>query len=167
MAGHYKIAFIGLKKGIHQFEYQIDKGFFEGLDYSLIKSGDLTVNVSLNKQDALMVLDFEIKGTIDLPCDRCLETVHESVEGANRIIVKYGEYSIEESEEIIVLGKDEGELNIEPYIYEFINLLVPMKVVHEEGDCDPQTLAALKKLETKNSGVDPRWDALKNLYNKN
>ena len=37
------IPFIGLKEGIHQFEFEIDSTFFEQFDYSIIKDADFVI----------------------------------------------------------------------------------------------------------------------------
>ncbi|UTW63826.1 DUF177 domain-containing protein [bacterium SCSIO 12741] len=55
-------------------------------------------------------------------------------------------------------------------LYEFIHLALPLKNVHNEGECDPEMV---KKIEELNYGegeeeesTDPRWNALKSLKRK-
>src|ERR1041385_6315843 len=120
----YKIAYAGLKPGIHEYEYLIEDKFFEALEYSPYKKGEVKVLLKLNKQDALIILDFALKGHIQVPCDRCLELYFQEIESENRIIVKFGSEAYEESEEILVLSREDAELDVSHYIYEFIYLAI-------------------------------------------
>ena len=65
----FLIPFIGLKLGKHQFEYQINKAFFESFDYDEFESANIKVNVAFEKKSTLMELNFKHKGTIHVPCD--------------------------------------------------------------------------------------------------
>ena len=164
----YKIPFVGLKSGEHHFEFIIDDKFFSDIEYSLINDANIRVGLILNKQDSMMILDFNIEGTIKVTCDRCLEEFDLPVEGNNKLIIKTGDIPYEESEDIVVISKDEYELDVAQYIYEFISLLRPMQAIHPDDSCDKAVLELLKRHATKESGnVDPRWEALKGFFNKN
>ena len=67
----YIIQFVGLGIGAHEFEFDINDKFFEGLDYSEIKQGQILIDLNLLKQYTMMVLNFKISGTIKQDCDRC------------------------------------------------------------------------------------------------
>jgi uncharacterized protein len=170
----YRIAFAGLKQGSHLFDYEIDSNFFERFEYSPLHAGSLMVRVEVIKQDVLLILNFGIKGYVRVTCDRCLEEYDQYIEGGNRLIVKFGEETYEESDEIVVINRDEQEIDITQFIYEFINLQVPLKKVHPvdaEGHslCNKEVLRKLDELSSgEESGqIDPRWEALKKLYRKN
>lgn len=174
MLENYNIPFASLEHGEYRYDYLIEHSFFELFEYSPIKEGRIWVNLVLTKQSSsLILLVFTIKGTVEVQCDRCLENFNLPLEGKNQLLVKLDDKFSEESDEIIVIPRKEGELNIAQYIYEFINLLVPFKIVHSEDKngnslCNKKTLAALKKLQPKpqkKNEVDPRWDTLKKLYN--
>ena len=52
----FSIPFTGLKIGKHQFEFEIDKSFFDAFEYSLVKEGHLKAAVELDKQETMLIL---------------------------------------------------------------------------------------------------------------
>jgi len=174
----YIIPFTGLKEGKHQFNFDVDKRFFDEFEYSLVKNGNLQVDLELDKQETMLILQFIIKGHIFLNCDVCLSDFPSMVDVKERQIVKFGEDdSVEdETEEIIVLSRNENEVDISTLIYEYINLAVPYFHRCEDPGktewCDKDMVEKLEKLsgnqeeEEQNTDADPRWDALKNIKNK-
>jgi len=162
----YVIPYSGLKTGIHLFEFLVDETFFEEIEYSEIKRGKLKVNVTLNKHESMLAFDFEIEGTIQVECDRCLGLFYMPVNGKNRLIVKFGEVISEESDELIIIPESEHKFSLDKYIFEYISLMVPMQHMHpddENGDstCDPEVVKLLENHRSKEN--DPRWSALKNI----
>jgi len=169
----YSIPYTGLKLGIHQFEFEVDDAFFSAFEYSLVKSGKLKVDLDLEKQETMMILHFRISGEMMLGCDVCLADYPYQVEIDERQIAKFtGNVDLEEdTDEIIVLTKNENEINVASLIYEYINLAVPyINRCDDEGNtkwCDQEMIDKLKQLsggsteETPNA--DPRWEALKNI----
>jgi len=159
----FVIPFVGLKEGIHDYAFDIDAEFFESFEYSEVEQGEIHVDVSMEKQERMLIFNFSIRGKVELPCDRCLSALDLSVEGNERLIVKFGQEWMEESEEILVIPETDSHIDISSFIYEYIMLLLPYKRVHPEGEglCD-QTI--MDKLEQHvSSETDPRWEALKNL----
>lgn len=169
----YSIPFTGLKLGIHQFEFEVDDAFFEEYEYSLVKSGKLKVNLELEKQETMMILNFYINGGMKLACDVCLADYPYSVEIQERQIVKLnGDEELEENtEEILVLKRNETEINVATLIYEYINLAAPyISRCEDEGNmdwCDREMIAKLEQLapgsKEEIEDEDPRWEALKNI----
>lgn len=172
----FEIAYKGLKEGTYQFEFEIDKQFFDEFENSLVNKGKVKAKVSLAKQSTLLILKMAVKGTVELMCDRCLEQYDQRIKSKNKLIVKFGEEAEELSDELIVLPLDEYQINIAQYLYELIILGLPIKHVHPDNkngvsDCNPDML---KKLEqymvdvepTNNENVqivDERWNELKKL----
>jgi uncharacterized metal-binding protein YceD (DUF177 family) len=167
----FTIPFTGLSVGEHQFDFEISDWFFENFEYSLIKKGDVKVDVVLTKQSTVLVFDFQIEGEVEVCCDLCADDFMIPISGDHRLIVKFGPEASEESDEIIVIPSGEYEIDISQYIYEYINLDIPLKRIHGENAageslCNPETLQKLKEIVKENKeskGDDPRWDALKNL----
>jgi len=60
----------------------------------------------------------------------------QEIESDNHFIVKFGKEYSEESDEIIIIPEEEGEINIAWFLYEFIALGIPMKHIHEPGKCN-------------------------------
>ena len=170
----YNILFSGLKNGTHRFDYLIEHPFFEAMEFSPIKEGRVWINLELSKHETMMVFEFHIKGTVHTTCDRCLEEFDLPIEGQQKLIVKFGDTAFEETDEVVVIPRGEHEFNVAQYIYEFIMLLIPIKVAHPEDEdgnftCDPSALDLLSSSEDDTAGepeTDPRWEALKKLKNK-
>ncbi len=167
---NYSIPFTGLKLGKHQFAYDVKDAFFDEFEYSLVKKADLKCEVELERQETMIILNFHISGTLDANCDRCLAQYPQQVDITEQQVVKFGEEEISEDEEIIILTKNDHEINIAGLIYEYINVALPfITVCNDEGNtpyCDKEMLESLNKLAAnseQDEKTDPRWDALKNL----
>ena len=173
--GKYIIPFAGLSQGIHQFDYFIDKDFFAELDYSLLTQSAVNVHLSLNKTEMMLILDYELEGTVNLQCDRCTDYFDLPVKGKNRLIIKFGDHTEEENDVVLILSDKEHEFDSTQYIYEYINLLIPMRHIHPDDDkgnstCNPDMLDTIEKITSKqpeHEEIDPRWEVLKNLKNLN
>ena len=166
----YSIPFTGLKLGKHQFEFIITDAFFNEFEYSLVKKANLKCQVDLEKQETMIILNFQITGTIDANCDRCLAQYPQPVDIHEQQVAKFSEEAIGEDEEIIILTKSDHEINIAGLIYEYINVAMPfITVCIDEGKtpyCDKEMLDSLNKLTANtepNEQTDPRWDALKKI----
>ena len=158
----FEIPFYGLSHGLHQFVYKIENKFFESFEYFENERGNLRVDLNILKEPSLLDMHFVISGEMDMICDRCLGKLTQPVKGEYRLIVKFGKDFSEESDEVIVLPVDQTTLDIKQYIFEYINLMLPVKRVHENPeDCDQEMLNRLQNYSKRKT--DPRWDALKNI----
>ena len=172
----FLIPFIGLKLGKHQFEYQINKAFFESFDYDEFESADIKVSVVFDKKSTMLELNFKHKGTIHVPCDLTNEMFDFPIKGKLKVIVQFGEEYNDDNDELLILPHGEHEINIAQIIYEMIALSIPFRKVHpgvKDGTLDSEALRKLNELrveevkeeENKNTedNIDPRWDKLKQL----
>lgn len=172
ISNQFSIRFSGLENGEHYFEFIIDKLFFANFENSEIKSGDVIVELHLEKTEKLMSLFFSLKGKVAVECDRCLDEYEQPIYSTSHIIFKIGKIRKEETDEIEIIPESANEINVEHYIYEFINLALPVKKVHpdnEKGEplCNKIILKKLKEheagIQATNDDTDPRWDSLKNI----
>jgi uncharacterized protein len=165
----YSIPFTGLALGKHQFEYDITDAFFDEFEYSLVKKADLKCLVELEKQETMLILNFDIKGHIFANCDRCLAPYPQPVDIRERQIAKFSGADADDDEEIIILTKNDHEIDVSGLIYEYINVALPLTTVCiDEGMtpyCDKEMLDSLSKLSVnpEPDEIDPRWDVLKKL----
>jgi uncharacterized metal-binding protein YceD (DUF177 family) len=159
----YVIPFVGLKEGVHDFVFEVDGKFFDSFDYSEVNQGNIHVEVSMEKQDRMLIFSFSIHGYVVVPCDRCLAEMEYPVKGNERLIVKFGQERKEETEEIIVIPETESHIDISEFIYEYIMLLLPFRRVHPEGEesCNNAVIDMLDQYAAPEE--DPRWEALKEL----
>jgi len=166
----YSIPFTGLKLGKHQFEFLVTDAFFDEFEYSLVKKAILVCEVALERQETMLILNFDISGTIDATCDKCLAQYPQQVEIHEQQVVRFSEEAIGEDDDIIILTKNDHEVNIAGLVYEYINVAMPfITVCSDEGNtsfCDKEMLNQLDRLKANNDNdekTDPRWDVLKKI----
>ena len=166
----FTIQFEGLKIGKHQFDYSIDNKFFETFNYDEFKSSEIAVELEFEKKSTLFELLFNIKGSVEVPCDLSNEYYNQKIEASIPLVVKFGEEYNDESEELLILPHEAYQFNIAQYIYEAVILAVPNKRIHPkvlDGTLESETLKKLQEhtinRETEEKSTDPRWDKLKDL----
>ena len=170
----YLIPFIGLKLGKHQFEYQINKTFFDHFEYDEFESADIKVELVLEKKSLMLELHFKHSGSVSVPCDLTGEMFDLPVNGNMRVVVQFGEEFNNENEELLILPHGEHQIDVSQYIYEMIALSVPLKRVHpgiKDGTLQSEALDKLNELKVtevkeeveEEKEIDPRWDKLKQL----
>lgn len=169
----FLIPFAGLKQGKHQFEFDIDKTFFDDFGFDEYNDVNIKVNLILEKRSTMLELTFKHKGTVNVPCDLSNEDFDLPVKGKLDLIVKFGEEYNNDNDEILVLPHGEHQVDVSQYIYEMIVLSVPSKRVHpgiKDGTVAADMINKLdelspkeKQVEEKKEDTDPRWDELKKL----
>ncbi len=174
----YLIPFVGLKQGIHQFEYQVDNKFLSLFNFEEYNSADVKVALEFNKKSTFFELRFKAEGSVNVDCDVTTEPFNLLISNELFIVIKFGNEFNNENEEIIIIPHGSYEINVSQYIYECIVLGVPSKRVHpgvEDGTLESDILEHLETLapketkeESKNDeDIDPRWNKLKNLLKDN
>ena len=162
----YIIPVAGLSLGDHRYTYKIDNAFFSNFEYFDTDKGMLDLEIDLVKESNLIDFKFHFKGWVELVCDRCLDKFNMNIEDDFRLIVNYGDAYEEVSDEIVTIPNTENNIDISQYIYEYINLMLPIKKAHpddEDGNstCNKEMTDRFYKYLKQKS--DPRWDALKNI----
>jgi uncharacterized metal-binding protein YceD (DUF177 family) len=157
----------GLALGSHSYRYEINDDFFAERDYSEVQQGKVAVNLDIERQETMLTLQFGIKGTVCVACDRCAEDFDLPIEDERVFFIKLGTENAEESDDVAVVPTDQHDFDISSLIYEFIILAIPMHRVHPEGECNPEVIALLTtedtSAETDEEAIDPRWAALKDI----
>ncbi len=162
----YKIEIFDLSNDTHHFQFEYDDAFFSEFENSLISEGKGTCTVDLVKSDLMLDLTLSIEGTILLTCDRSLEEFDFPINASQQVIYKYGAEDKELSEDVFIILKSTQEINISDYLYEYISLEKPMKIVHpkfQNAKDSDELIYSSKGEGMENKGIDPRWDALKKL----
>lgn len=167
----YIIPYEGLKTGNHRFNFEITDTFFESFKPER-NFHDMQVSVTVNimKDITMLILDIKHEGTTQVTCDRCLAEIPQNVEAGNKLIVKFGESREDDNESIITLPEGEYEIDLAPFIYDYICLSFPWRfdcseLKESEKPCDEEVLKKIAFLQAnkENKEGDPRWDALKKL----
>jgi uncharacterized protein len=165
----FNIPITGLKEGNYEYKLDIKSEFFTYFENTLVDGGEVKVKILMEKLNNIIILNFEIKGSIQTTCDRCADPLKTKVIGSEKIFVKYGTEAEELAENVLVISHDANEIELAQTIYEMIVLAKPSKNVHaKSADCNQQVIKKLKEYEIKNSeSIDPRWAALNKLKNTN
>jgi uncharacterized metal-binding protein YceD (DUF177 family) len=172
----YKIDIFNLPSGEHEYSFDFDPDFFKNFENSPVEKGSGVVKVNLEKSETFLEMSMEIKGTLELLCDRSLDPFDYPVILQKKIIFKFGdELDPGEEDEIIFIPWNTQTIQLEHYIYEFLSLEVPMKKLHsrfleEDNNIEEETLVYSSPSESKSKeeeNIDPRWQKLENLEGDN
>lgn len=163
-AGAYVIPFKGLKFGSYPFDFEIDDSFFSLFPESQVQKAAVHVHVDFEKEERMLVAHITLDGEAEVPCDRCNEPMNVKINGLERLIVKFGEAYQEQTDEVLIIPEAEHQIDLAPFLYEYVHLLLPMRKVHEEDakgprQCDPGVIRKMEELNRK-AASDPRWEAL-------
>jgi uncharacterized metal-binding protein YceD (DUF177 family) len=167
----YEIAFVGLKPGTHEFNYEIDDRFFEEYGEQDFRDCKATVKLLLEKTTNFMMLRFQVGGSLRVICDRCSSDLPLNLFEDFTVTIKAVENPEEmnESEEdpdVFYISRGESHLQVAPMIYEFINLSVPTQKEcdYENMDgpyCNPAAREALQKMRSGGEEKqNPLWKGL-------
>jgi uncharacterized metal-binding protein YceD (DUF177 family) len=167
----FEIPFVGLKPGIHEFSYYITDKFFEAYQQQDFRNCDALIKLSLDKKNGFMLLSFEVGGKLEISCDRCGNMLPIELWDEFKVLVKLVEEpeimnEQEEDPDVYYISKGESHLHVSDWIYEFINLSIPIQRMCKEEEiggkyCNQEVLAMLKKLDVKaNKPQNTLWKGL-------
>lgn len=138
-SGEFVVPFIGLKIGTHNYEFNIHKTFFEGIENTLIDDAEVVISLAFEKKETMMIAQFELKGNVTTTCDRCNDPITIDVKGSYRVIYKFGT-GVSEDENLIILDPESYELDFSSILYEIMVISMPPRVLHPEGGCNPEVM---------------------------
>ncbi|MBP7857177.1 MAG: DUF177 domain-containing protein [Prevotella sp.] len=165
----FKIDLKGLKEDDNIFDFDLDDAFFEAVNAPLVRHGCLHTTLTVHRTGDLFDLDFHTEGSVTIPCDLCLDDMEQAIATDNHLVAKFGDdYS--EEDDLVTVRDNEGILDVAWFIYEFIELSIPLRHVHAPGKCNPAMMKVLEEHSAARSGdedgeqpVDSRWAALLKL----
>ena len=169
----FNINLKGLTADVTPLEYEIDNGFFQSIDDAQVQGGSLHVSGSIRKAIGFFELKLHINGTAIVTCDRCLEPMDQPVDTDMRLVIKLGSENSDEGDDVVIVDEHDATIDTSWYIYESVVLAVPIQHVHQLGDCNVAMSEKLLELSTARSSnadaedIDPRWQALAKLRDKN
>ena len=141
--------------GERKFHSHAGLEFFQQFDNSEILDANVDVEIRVVKDGRNKVeADLRLKGTVTVPCDRCLDPVEIPVES--------------EPSETLTPGAGEVEWDLSQAVYDFVCLSLPLQRLHAEGECDPDTVRFLSQEERGNEEAEAQanspFAALKGLF---
>jgi uncharacterized metal-binding protein YceD (DUF177 family) len=181
----FDIEVIKFKEGRHEIDFEIGDAFFQNFeDNEIVEKGNLAVRAILDKGANVIEVNFHIHGSVQLTCDRSLEIFDHPLDFSEKMIYKYGTEEKEIDEDVFMITRDTPVINVSQLIYEFILLALPLKKIHpdhrnelddeeleveggyvyidDELDSDDENPESTEEIKP----VDPRWEQLKKLKNK-
>jgi len=138
------IPFVGLKLGVHAFDFSVSDAFFEDMSFANITSGTVHIRLLLEKKEMMLIGKFSCNGRIVTSCDRCNEAVDFPISGAFQIIFTFGS-GLSDDESLVVLPTHAYQLDVEQYVHELIVVSLPSRIVHENDTCDPEAINILRQ----------------------
>lgn len=156
----------------------------ETLDVDIeVEKGKFVANLRLVKSEVMVKIDFDIKGVLNLVCDRSLDEFEQPFEVQSLHVFKYGTTPEDYSDEITVISNGMQSVDMAPLLYELIALQIPMKKLHprykDEDTKDSIIYVAVSSTNNKNNKkeitttetapkeqkIDPIWAKLADLAN--
>lgn len=125
----FVVRLIELKPGVSHHQWQCDGSFFERFGNSEVLGADIRVEAELHYRGSTAEVQCELRGKLILACDRCSEELEVPVETS--------------FEETYVLQGT--ELDLSQDVYDFVCISLPLKRVHEEGQCNQETIKYLSE----------------------
>lgn len=137
---HYDIGLAQLSNKTHEYEFGLDNAFFDLFDQNLVNGGNLEAKVTLAKSELLLNFTFHIFGTVNLTCDRSLDTFDYPIDTTQTLHVRFGEEELELDENVLQIKHDAQKINIAQHLFDFIGLAIPMKKLHPRFEQEDEDL---------------------------
>lgn len=173
----FEIPFVGLKPGVHVFNYAINKRFFEEFANPEFENCEAEVKLRLEKNNGFMQLHFDVAGKAEVWCDRCGNPLLKDLWDEFDIIIKLvenpDEMNNQESDpDIYYISRTESHIDVSSWIYEFVTLSVPAQKACTEEEfktgnlCNKEVLQKLQQMEEEVAkNANPLWKGLENFKN--
>ena len=165
----FKVDLRDLKDGVTTLSLRLDDDFFQAVDGPEVKSGKVNAALSIRKTENYLKITSELKGTVVIPCSRCLDDMEQPIDTVGELTVKFGQEYVED-DDLVTVPEDEGILDMAWFLYEYVALDIPIQHVHETGKCNAAMINVLEEHSATRSsdgnggdGIDPRWAKLKDL----
>ncbi|MCR5180596.1 MAG: DUF177 domain-containing protein [Bacteroidaceae bacterium] len=173
--GRYIVDFRNMPDSEQTLFWDLDDTFFSALDEEEIQHGELRATLRVKKKAAGFQLTIQVTGTVEIPCNRCLEPMTQPIEAEDNIEIRLGK-AYEDDGDRITLPEDKPVLDVAWSLYETIALAIPISHVHPDGACSEEVYHYLVQEDEpdpddgndpdgnpNDSPIDSRWDALRGL----
>ena len=155
----FEIAFVGLKQGEHEFNYELTEAFFKERGAEYADNIHANVKLLLEKNTGFLIMKFAVGGNAEVNCDRCGNLLNADLWDEFSMVVKTTEdpgemNEQEEDADVFYIAKTESHLDISDWLYEFVMLSIPAQHVcgeNEKGEslCNADVLQKLEQMRAK------------------
>lgn len=162
----YIVSLHDVTDGNVSYQWHVDDDFFSAVGGTEIRQGSLDVTLRVKETSGTFALDFQFEGTVQIPCDRCLELMDQPIAARRSLRVRLGDEFMDDGD-VITVPQTDPTLNVAWNLYELIALEIPIRHVHPHDECN----APLPDDDdwdgdnVETPSVDSRWDELKKLMN--
>ncbi len=119
----------GLGSSVTEFDRQIGKEFFDFFGNPDVLDAGLEVCCDIVRHGVTVDVECSIEGSVTVPCDRCLDPLEIPIEtGFSETYAPEGD-----------------ELDFNQDVYDYVCTALPLQRVHEDGECNPETIKFLSK----------------------
>ena len=160
-----------LSQGDNILSFVLDDAFFEAIEAPTVRRGRLQTTLTIHRTEDYFDLDFHTEGLVTVVCDRCLDDLEQPISADDHLVAKFGT-AYSEDDELVIVAENEGMLDVSWFIYQFVELSIPLRHVHAPGKCNPAMMKALEEhsaarsgVESVESSVDSRCAVLEKLKN--
>jgi len=182
MVDALKLKIKTLPFGTHAIECHLDESFFNLEEQIEVRRADVDATVEVTrKSESAYRLEVSCRGTVTIPCDRCLDDLDLPVDVDYRLNVEQTGTELDDTnDELLIVPSDWRELDVAPIVRDTVLLAIPMSHCHEsEDECNAAMLDVLDSHrveavsdaeaspQSEATGTDPRWAALKKLTEQN
>ena len=174
----FEIPFVGLKPGIHEFNYEVDDKFFVEKGSTDFTNCNASIKLSLDKKSSFMLLKFEIGGKANVTCDRCGNPLPMDIWDEFNMLVKLVENADEmnnqeEDPDVFYISCTDSHVDVANWIYEFVLLSFPIQKTCSEQEmngplCNKEVLEKLRMMEVKEQEANSNqiWKGLEQFKAK-
>lgn len=177
----FEIAWMGLKPGVHTFQYELDDRFMQEREVNDdLKGWNAKVTVRFDRQNSFFMLKFDVGGTVRVTCDRCGDEFDLDLWDEFNLLIKLTGEETEDHEDedadVVFISRSETVIDLSDWLYEFVMLAVPLQRIHPDkadgtSGCNEQALKLLDTLtdfdETPKNDIWKGLDALKEEHKTN
>lgn len=146
----YKVSLASLPEGKVEQVFVCKKDFFEAMENESVLDSDVEARLEIVHKNSAYDCTFYIQGEISVACDRCLEPMKHAVDTDYHLTVKYGYEYDDSNDELLILPESETNLDVAQLIHDSIVLTLPIRCVHQEGECNPE-MEHMLSLHSSNS----------------
>lgn len=124
-----------LQVGRYQFDYQLDSAYFATIEGTELLGGNVEATAVLDLREEDFSLRIGVRGTVQVTCDRCLDSMDVAVDAEEDIAMEdEGEERTEQVQQV----------DLDWLAYELIIVNLPIVHSHQPGGCNPQMDALLQ-----------------------
>lgn len=150
----YTLNLASLPEGHHEMDCRCDTEFFRMMESPDVYEADIDAHIDVDRKgDAYHIL-ITLEGDMRIPCDRCLEPMVHEVDAEYGLTVRYGDEYNDSLDDVLILPWNEREWDLSRVLCDTVMLTVPLRHVHDDGECDLSMTDRLKEITREDIGEE-------------